>query len=400
VDSLVNSGDTAWMLFCSALVFLLVPGFVLFYGGLTRQKNMAPLLTRTLLAVCLLSLQWVLIGYSLSFGPDHGGWIGNLAWAGLRDVGSDPNMAYSSSIPQLAFMLFQGMIALIPVTLLIGATAQHMKLSAYILFCLLWSTLVYDPVAHWFWGVNGFLRSSGVIDFAGGAVLYLNVGVTALVLANRLGKNAPRSEDSQSDTIPAYAAIGALLIWLGTFGLAGGNALSAGGLAANAVVMTQIAAAVGGITWAVLDRILRKHLAPLGVVTGVVTGLIAITPCAGFVNIGGAIFCSLGAAVICYVSIAILKVKFGYDDSIKVFGLQGMAGIWGILTAGLWATQSVNANSVNGLFYGNPAQLMIQVKATLATIIYSFLVSWGLLKLVAILIGLNPLPPDDKVNIS
>jgi Amt family ammonium transporter len=386
----IDSGNTAWMMASAALVFLMVPALTLFYGGLARHKNITSILTPCLVAACLLTLQWVLFGYSLSFGPDHGGWIGTLAWTGLSGVGAEPNLEYTGTIPHQAFMIYQAMIAILPTALILGACSERMKLSAYYLFILLWTTLVYDPVAHWVWGVGGFLRSSGVLDFAGGTVVHVNAGMAAFVIALMLGKRQePPSPDSPPPYLP-FAMLGAAGLWFGWFGLNAGGALSAGGLATNAFVMTQVGAAAAGVTWAVLDGIIRKQPTLLGMATGVVAGLVAISPAAGFVTIWGALGTGIGAALVSYFVIAYLKAKFSYDDSFDVFGVHGAGGIWGTFATGLWATQAANPNGANGLFYGNPMLLAVQVKGTLATIIYSFLMSWVLLRLVDSLVGLRP----------
>ncbi len=386
----IDSGDTAWILLCSALVFLLVPALALFYGGLASRKNIPTILTQCLIAASLVTLQWVLFGYSLSFGPDHGGWIGTLAWTGLKGVGAEPNLEYAGTIPHQAFMIYHAMVAILPTALIMGACGERMKFSAYCLFILLWTTLVYDPVAHWVWGVGGFLRTSGALDFAGGTVVHVNAGVAAFVIALMLGKRQdPPSPDSPPPHLP-FAMLGAAGLWFGWFGLNAGGAHSSGGLAANAFVMTQAAAAAAGLTWAILDGIFGKHPALLGMATGAVAGLVAISPAAGFVTIWGALGIGVGASLVSYTAVAFLKAKFGYDDSFDVFGVHGVGGMWGAIATGLWATQAANPNGTNGLFSGNPALLAVQIKATLAILIYSFLVSWGLLKLVDFLIGLRP----------
>ncbi len=395
----INSGDTAWMLVSAALVFLMTPGLAFFYGGLVRKKNILSILMQCMMAVCLVTLQWVLFGYSLSFGPDHGGWIGTLAWAGLRGVSGEPNLEYAGTIPHLAFMIYEGMFAIITPALILGAFAERMKFSAYCLFILLWSTLVYDPVAHWVWGVGGFLRSSGALDFAGGTVVHVNAGVAALATALILGKRQGYpSRISPPHNLP-FAVLGAAILWFGWFGFNAGSALSSGSLSTNAFVMTHIAAAAAGLTWAVLDWILNKHPTMLGMITGVVAGLVAITPAAGFVNIWGALGIGIGVSILCYGSVAVVKAKFGYDDALDAFGVHGVGGMWGAIATGLWATKSVNPNGANGLFYGNVSQLFIQIKAVLATGIYSFCMSWALLKLVDVLVGLRVSEQAERIGL-
>ena len=395
----INSGDTAWMLVSAALVFLMTPALAFFYGGLVRKKNILSILMQCMMAVCIVSLQWVLFGYSLSFGPDHNGWIGTLAWAGLRGVGGDPNIAYCATIPHQTFMIYQMMFAIITPALILGAFAERMKFSAYCLFTLLWATLVYDPVAHWVWGDGGFLRAAGALDFAGGTVVHINAGVAALATALVLGKRQGYpSHISPPHNLP-FAVLGAGILWFGWFGFNAGSALGAGALATSAFVATHVAAATAGLTWAVLDWYFAKHPTMLGMITGAVAGLVAITPAAGFVNLWGAIGIGIGVSVICYLSVAVVKTRFGYDDSLDAFGVHGVGGMWGAIATGLWATKAVNSNGANGLFYGNGGQLLIQIKATLATAIYSFVMSYILLKVIDALIGLRVSEQSERIGL-
>ena len=397
--NMINSGDTAWMLVSAALVFLMTPGLAFFYGGLVRKKNILSVLMQCMTAVCIVSLQWVLFGYSLSFGPDHNGWIGTLAWAGLRGVGAEPCLAYCGTIPHTTFMIYQAMFAIITPALILGAFAERMKFSSFCLFTLLWSTLVYDPVAHWVWGMGGFLRNAGALDFAGGTVVHINAGVAALATALVLGKRQGYpTHISPPHNLP-FAVLGAGILWFGWFGFNAGSALGANGLASSAFVATHTAAATAGLTWAILDWLFNKHPTMLGMITGAVAGLVAITPAAGFVNIWGAIGIGVGVSVICYVSVAVVKAKFGYDDSLDAFGVHGVGGMWGAIATGLWATKSINPNGANGLFYGNAGQLSIQLKATLATAIYSFAVSWILLKVIDALIGLRVSEQSERIGL-
>jgi Amt family ammonium transporter len=395
----INSGDTAWMLVSAALVFLMTPGLAFFYGGLVRKKNILSILMQCMMAASLVTVQWVLFGYSLAFGPDHGGWIGTLAYAGLRGVGAEPNLAYAGTIPHLAFMIYEAMFAIITPALILGAFAERMKFSAYCLFILLWSTLVYDPVAHWVWGVGGFLRMSGALDFAGGTVVHVNAGVAALATALVLGKRQGYpSHISPPHNLP-FAVLGAAILWFGWFGFNGGSALASGALSANAFVMTHVAAATAGLTWAIMDWILSKHPTMLGMITGAVAGLVAITPAAGFVNIWGALAIGIGVSVICYGSVAVVKARFGYDDALDAFGVHGVGGMWGAIATGLWATKSVNPNGADGLFFGNPTQFAIQIKAALAVAIYSFCMTWALLKFVDYLVGLRVSEQAERIGL-
>lgn len=395
----VNSGDTAWLLISAALVLLMTPGLAFFYGGLVRKKNMLSILMQCFFLMSVITLQWVVFGYSLSFGPDVKGFIGNLSWAGLKGVGLEPNADYAATIPHQLFMIYQAMFAIITPGLILGAFAERMKFSAFCVFTLLWATLVYDPICHWVWAVGGFIRNMGALDFAGGTVVHINAGIAALVAAIVLGrrKGYP-GHISPPHNLP-FAVLGAGLLWFGWFGFNGGSALGANGLAVNAFVTTQIAAAAAGLTWALIDWKLNNHATMLGMITGAVGGLVAITPAAGFVTPMDAIWIGIGVSVICYFSVAVMKVKFGYDDTLDAFGVHGVGGIWGAIATGLWANKAVNPAGNNGLFYGNPEMLWIQIKAVLITIIYSFVVSFVLLKLVDLIIGLRVADQEEKIGL-
>jgi len=385
----INSGDTAWILISTALVFLMVPGFVFFYGGLFPRKNLLTILILCFMMVCLVSLQWVLFGYSLAFGPDHNGWIGTLAWAGLRGVGGEPNLEYAGTIPHQAFMIYHLIAAVIAPVILLSAFAERIKLGSLCVFTLLWTALVYDPIAHWVWGVGGFLRYAGVLDWAGGTVVHLNAGISALAMILVLGKSPePSPSGSLSSNIP-FAALGAGLLWFGWFGLNAGNALSAGALAGSVLVVTQISPAAAGLTWSLLDRLVHQKLTPLGIMTGAVAGLVAISPAAGFVSVWGAMGIGVGAGIVSYAALALLEKKFGYDDSFYTLAVFGAEGIWGMMATGLWASKNINSSGADGLFQGSPGQLLIQLKATLATTIYAFGMSYLILKIIDYVIGLR-----------
>ncbi len=395
----VDSGDTAWVLVSAALVLLMTPALAFFYGGLVRRKNMLSVLMQCFMLMGLITLQWVLFGYSLSFGPDVKGWIGDLSWLGLKGVGLEPNPDYAATIPHQAFMIYQAMFAIITPGLILGAFAERMKFSAFCLFSLLWATLVYNPVCHWVWGVGGFLRGDGALDFAGGTVVHVNAGIAALAAALVLGrrKGFP-THISPPHNLP-FAVLGAGLLWFGWFGFNGGSALGSGGLATNAFVATHVAAATAGLTWALLDWIFNSHPTMLGTITGAVAGLVAITPAAGFVNPLGAVGIGVSVAVICYLSVAYFKPKLGYDDSLDAFGVHGVGGAWGAIATGLWATKSVNAAGNDGLFYGNPGLVLVQLKAVLVTLVYSFVVSFVLLKLVDLIVGLRVSEQNERIGL-
>ena len=395
----INTGDTAWILVSTALVLFMTPGLAFFYGGLVRRKNILSILMQCFMMICLVTVQWVVFGYSLAFGPDVKSLIGSLAWAGLAGVGAAPNADYAGTIPHSVFMVFQLMFAIITPALILGAFAERMKFSAFCIFSLLWTTIVYDPVCHWVWGVGGFLRNMGALDFAGGTVVHINAGVAALACALVLGKRKGYPEKMSPPHNLPLAVLGAGILWFGWFGFNAGSALGANGLAGSAFVATHVAASVAGLTWCALDWIINKHATMLGMITGAVAGLVAITPAAGFVGPIDALWIGIGVSLICFFFVAVVKIKFGYDDSLDAFGVHGIGGIWGALATGLWANKEINSAGNNGLFYGNPAQLMIQLKATLVTIVYSFIVSIILLKIVDRIVGLKPSEQEERIGL-
>lgn len=395
----IDTGDTAWVIVASAFVLLMTPGLAFFYGGLVRRKNILSVLMQCFMMICLITIQWAVIGYTLSFGPDIKGFIGGLDWLGLKDVGSAPNPDYAATIPHQAFMIFQAMFAVITPALILGAFAERMKFLGFCIFSILWATLVYDPVAHWVWAVGGFLRTSGALDFAGGTVVHINAGTAALAAAIVLGKRRGYPVNMSPPHNLPFAVLGAGLLWFGWFGFNGGSALGSNGLAVNAFVVTHVAASAAGLTWALLDWKFNSKPTMLGMITGAVAGLVAITPASGFVGVIDAIWIGAGASIFCYIAVAFVKTKLGYDDSLDAFGVHGVGGIWGALATGLWATTSVNSAGANGLFYGNPALFWIQLKAVLVTVVYSFIVSFVLLKLVDAIFGLRVSVQDERVGL-
>ncbi|MBU0714365.1 MAG: ammonium transporter [Verrucomicrobia bacterium] len=402
----MDKADTAWVLISAALVLLMTPGLAFFYGGLVRRKNVLSILMQCFMIMCLLSLQWVLFGYSLAFGPDIKGIIGDLSWAGLRNVSFnlphwDPatNSSYASTIPHQAFMVFQMMFAVITPALIIGSFAERMKFSAFCLFVLLWATLVYDPVAHWVWGKGGFLGRMGALDFAGGTVVHVNAGIAGLVGALVLGKRIGYPDNISPPHNLPFAVLGVGLLWFGWFGFNAGSALAVGGLAVNAFIVTHIAASTAGVTWAVMDLIFNGRPTVLGIISGAVAGLVAITPAAGFVNVLGAMGIGLGAGILPWVFISMVKTKFNYDDSLDAFGVHGVGGLWGALATGLWATKTINAAGADGLFYGNPGQFLIQLKAVAIVMVYSGGVSYGLLKILDMTMGLRVNDHEERVGL-
>ncbi len=395
----IDKGDTAWMLMSASLVLFMTPGLAFFYGGLVRKKNILSILMQCFSMICLITLQWVIFGYSLSFGPDIKGLIGSLSWLGLKGVGHMPNSDYAATIPHQTFMIYQAMFAIITPALILGAFAERMKFPAFCLFSILWATLVYDPVCHWVWAVGGFLRNAGALDFAGGTVVHINAGVAAFAAALFLGKRQGYPHSISPPHNLPFAVLGAGMLWFGWFGFNGGSALGANGVAANAFTVTHIAAAAAGFTWAVLDWKFNAHPTMLGMITGAVAGLVAITPASGFVGAIDAIWIGIGVSVICYFFVAVIKPKFGYDDSLDAFGVHGIGGIWGALATGLWASKAVNPAGADGLFYGNPALVWIQLKAVVVTAVYSFVVSLILLKAVDLVFGLRVSAQDEKIGL-
>jgi Amt family ammonium transporter len=397
--TMINAGDTSWVLMSTALVMLMVPGLALFYGGLVRRKNVLSVLMQCFMMLCVISLQWVFFGYSLAFGPDQGGLIGSLAWFGLKGVGAEPNADYAATIPHQAFMAFQLMFAIITPALIIGAFTERIKFSAFCVFSVLWATLVYDPMAHWVWGQGGFLRKLGALDFAGGIVVHINAGMAALAAALVLGRRQGYPGNLSPPHNLPLAALGAGLLWFGWFGFNGGSALAANGLAVSALTATQVSAAAAGLTWAAIEWLFLKRPTVLGMISGVVAGLAAVTPASGFVDVFGALFIGIGAGAACYLSVSVIKVRLGYDDSLDAFGIHGAGCIWGTLAAGLWATKAVNPAGADGLFYGNPGQLWVQLIAVAVSVVYSFVVSWILFKAVDAWIGLRVTEHEERVGL-
>ncbi len=387
---MMNSGDTAWVLMASALVLLMtIPGLAFFYGGLVRRKNVLSILMQCFIIVCVISLQWMLFGYSLAFGPDFHGIIGKLDWLGLTGVGSLPNPDYSKGIPHYAFMIFQAMFAIITPALIIGAYAERVKFSAFLVFTLLWTTFVYDPLAHWVWGVGGWMRNLGALDFAGGIVVHVSSGISALVLALLLGKRVGYNHRPIRPHNLPFTVLGAALLWFGWFGFNAGSALAADGLAANAFVTTHIATAAAGLTWALVEWWHNGTPTILGAATGAVAGLVAVTPACGFVNPMNAMFIGMIVAVVCYIAVAIIKGKLGYDDSLDAFGVHGVGGTVGTIATGLFAEKVVNAAGADGLLFGNAHQLYVQSLSLIVTVAFAAIMTFILFKIVDAMMGMR-----------
>jgi ammonium transporter, Amt family len=383
----VNAADTSWILISTALVMLMTPGLALFYGGMVRRKNAVSTTMMSFGALGLVGLIWATYGYSLSFGADSWGLIGGLEHVLLRGVTQEPSAVYASSVPHLAFFAFQGMFAVITVALISGAVVERMRFGALLVFSVLWVTLVYCPVAHWVWGAGGWLLGIGALDFAGGTVVHICAGFSALALAMVLGprKGYGKGEPMEPHNIP-IVVLGAGLLWFGWFGFNAGSALTSGGLAASAFVATNLSAAAAAVTWMLLSWWHRKPSA-LGTATGAVAGLVAITPAAGFIAPIMAIPVGIVGSCLCYYCIR-LRVRVGVDESLDVWAVHGMGGVWGALATGLFAAPEVSGGAA-GLFYGNASQFGIQILGVVAVAAFAFAVSYGLSRLIQVLMGLR-----------
>lgn len=367
---------------------LMTPGLALFYGGMVRGKNVLGTIMQSYIILALITLEWVLWGYSLSFGPDHGGIIGGLDWFGLRGVGMEPHETYGPTIPHYAFMIFQCMFAVITPALITGAFAERMKFISFLLFTVLWATFVYNPLAHWVWGSGGWMAKMGALDFAGGTAVHLSSGVSALAAALFVGRRLGYGSTAYIPHNLPMTITGAALLWFGWFGFNAGSALAANGLAASAFVVTHIASAVAAFSWLLVEWIHRGKPTTLGAASGAVAGLVAITPGSGFVGPVSAILIGGVAGMICYGGV-MLKGKLRYDDSLDVVGIHGLGGTWGALATGLFASKTVNPAGSDGLFFGYPGQLGIQFVAVVATIVFAFVMTLIILKVVDWVAGIR-----------
>jgi Amt family ammonium transporter len=384
----MNTGDTAWLLVSAALVMLMTPGLALFYGGMVRQKNILGTVMQSFIVLGLISVEWMLVGYSFSFGPDRGGIIGDLSWFALDGVGLAPFKEYAATVPHQAFMVYQMMFAVITPALITGAFAERLKFSTYLVFTLLWALLVYNPVAHWVWGTGGWLRNLGVLDFAGGTVVHITAGVSALAAALVVGKRRGYGVENLAPHNLPMTVLGAGILWFGWFGFNAGSALAAGDLSTSAFVNTHMAAAAGTLSWMFAEWIQRGKPTVLGAASGCIAGLGTITPASGFVQPVAAVVIGLTAGVLCYWAV-MMKGKFGYDDSLDVVGVHCVGGTLGTLATGLFATTAVNAGGANGLLYGNPGQLAVQALAAGVILAYSFAVTYILMKVLDRTMGLR-----------
>ena len=392
----MNTGDIAFVLVSAALVMLMTPGLALFYAGMVRSKNVLGTIMQSFIIIGLISLEWILWGYSMTFGPDKFGIIGGLEWFGLRGVGVLPHSIYAPTVPHQVFMIYQCMFAVITPALITGAFAERMRFGPFLIFSLLWSTFIYNPLAHWIWGDGGWLSKLGCLDFAGGIAVHLSSGTAALAAALILGKRKGYgSEEMRPHNLP-MTLLGAGILWFGWFGFNAGSALSAGSLAGSAFVATHIAGTTGALTWIMMEWRISGKATTLGAASGAIAGLATVTPASGFVGPLSAALIGLVAGIGCYLGIMI-KNKFGYDDSLDVVGIHGVGGVLGLLATGIFASTAVNPNGANGLFFGNPAQFAIQCIAILATIIYTFVLSYILLKVIDKIFGLR-VNDSDEVN--
>ncbi len=414
VEPTIDGGDTAWMIVAAAFVLMMtIPGLAFFYGGLVRQKNVLNIMMQSVILTAVITVQWVVFGYSLAFSSSSGPlapFIGGFDWAFLKGIGVSDLSPYFIShsqptadggtigtIPHMLFILFQGMFAIITPALIIGAFAERIKFGGFLLFSVLWATFVYDPVAHWVWSGDGWLFKLGALDFAGGTVVHVNAGIAALVMAIMIGKR----KNYKGHAIPPhnipFVVLGTALLWVGWIGFNAGSGLAADGLAANAFLATHLATATSAATWALLDYIFNKKPTVVGIATGAVAGLVAITPAAGFVGVTGALLIGLIVAVLCFIMVGYVKVKLGYDDTLDAFGVHGVGGIWGAIATGLFATPAIQ--SYSGLFYGNAGQLVTQLIATGVTIIYSGVLTFVLFKIVDKLVGIKATPKEESVGL-
>jgi Amt family ammonium transporter len=389
----MNGADTAFVLLSAALVMLMTPGLALFYGGMVRSKNVLGTIMQNFILLAVIGILWAIYGYSLAFGPDVHHFIGNLDWVGLRGVGFEPYKAYSATIPHQTYMIYQAMFAIITPALITGAFAERMKFSTFLVFMVIWSTIVYNPVAHWVWGDGGWLKDLGALDFAGGTVVHINAGIAALAAALVMGprKGYAGYGNGTEAFIPhnlPMTILGAGLLWFGWFGFNAGSALAAGALASSAFTATHLATCAATLSWVGAEWIHRGKPTTLGAASGAVAGLVAITPASGYVGPMSAIIIGLIAGVICYLAV-LAKPKLGYDDSLDVVGVHCVGGIVGALCTGLFASKLINAAGGDGLFFGNPGQLVTQFIAVGATLIYSFVISYALFWILDKTMGLR-----------
>lgn len=385
----ISAGDTAWVLISAALVLFMTPGLALFYGGMVRKKNVVAISIQCFAIMALIGIQWVLFGYSLSFGPDVGGYIGDLSWAGGAGVGQAPNADYAGTIPHIVFMMFQAMFAIITPALILGAFAERIRFSTLLVFVLLWSSLVYDPVAHWVWGIGGWIRNMGALDFAGGTVVHITAGMSALAAALIIGRRKDYGDVNMKPHNVPMIILGAGILWFGWFGFNAGSALAANGLAASALLVTNTAAAAAGIAWMIISWLHVGKPNAAGIVTGAVVGLVAITPASGFVGALDAIIIGAVAGLISYGGMYLKNKYTKVDDSLDVFACHGLGGVFGAIATGVFASKLVNPAGADGLLAGNVELVVTQLVAVIVVAAYSFIVTLVLFKVLDVVMGLR-----------
>jgi Amt family ammonium transporter len=398
----IDSGDTAWLLIATALVMVMLPGLALFYGGLVRRKNVLSTIMHSFFGLAIVSVVWVLIGFSLAFGPDANlagipGLIGNLDFVGFFNVGLEPSTVYATTIPFVLFAAFQLMFAAITPALITGAFAERKRFGAFVLFTILWSVLVYSPIAHWVWAADGWLYSLGALDFAGGTVVHASSGISALVVALLIGRRVVNGEGLEPHDIP-MTVLGAGLLWFGWFGFNAGSAVAADGLAANALLVTNTAAAAATITWVLASYVHRRKVSVVGAACGAVAGLVAITPASGYVTAGGALFIGLAVGGICY-GATLLRSRLRVDDALDVFAVHGVGGVFGAVATGVFATTAINATIQGGLIDGNPSQVVTQLLAVGAVVAYAVVATFIIVKLVDVVRGIRVKAEDEEMGL-
>lgn len=393
----MNAGDIAWVLVASSLIMLMTPAVGLFYGGMVRRKNVLSTIMLSFSVLVLITVQWVAFGYSLSFGPDLGHIIGNLDWVGLTGVGLTPEIHYAAGIPHLAFMLFQMKFAVITPALISGAFVERIRFSAFLIFCLLWTTFVYDPMAHWMWATNGWLHNLGALDFAGGTVIHIMSGVAALSMALVIRKRKGFGQIPMEPSNVLLTLIGVVLLWFGWFGFNGGSALAANGTAVYAIVTTNIAAAAAALTWMCLSW---RHSRPsvIGVATGAVAGLVAITPACGYVDAPSAMIIGVVGSLVSYNCIK-LRNRLNIDESLDVWACHGMAGTWGAVATGIFASKAVNPAGADGLLYGNVHLFLVQLASVLVAWVFAFVMTFLIAKAIDYCHGLSVGQSEEEVGL-
>jgi Amt family ammonium transporter len=395
---MVNSGDTAWMLMSTALVMIMLPGLALFYGGLVRRKNVLSTIMHSFFGLAVVSVVWVLVGFSLAFGPDAtgSGLIGNLDYVGFMGVGLAPSTTYATTIPFVLFAAFQLMFAAITPALITGAFAERKRFASFVLFTVIWSIVVYSPLAHWVWATDGWLYKLGALDFAGGTVVHASSGLSALIVALLIGKRVANGDRMEPHDIP-MTVLGAGLLWFGWFGFNAGSAVTAGGLAASAFIVTNTAAAAATLTWVGASYLHKRKVSVVGAACGAVAGLVAITPASGFVTPGGAILIGLVAGGLCY-SATLLRERLRIDDALDVFAVHGVGGVFGAIATGVLATSAVQS-AYKGLIDGNAGQVVTQLLAVGATIAYAVVATFVIIKLVDLILGIRVSLRDEELGI-